>query len=531
MFGSNSEKSTDLEVKPAMDVKPASDPAGSSLGAKDVEAGATADLRRDLHAYHLQFLAIGGTIGTGLFIGTAASLAKAGPVGILIAFIFVGTIVWSVMVALGEMASYIPVAGCFTAYGSRFVDPSLGFGMGWIYWFSWAITFALELTTSGIIINYWNSSLNVGIFIAIFWVVFTGVNLLPVKWFGELEVYLSSIKVVTIVGFVIFAICVNAGAGSQGYIGFSYWKDPGPFNEYLVPGAIGKFVGFWAVLVSAGFSYQGAELVGVGAGETANPAKAVPTAIRWTFWGIFSLFVSTVFFIGILIPTSNSDLQNQIDNSGSDAASSPLVIACNLAGVKVLPDIINAVLLTAVLSAAQSNVYSGSRIVVALAEEGHAPKFMAKTNRHGTPYNAVALTSVFGLLAFLNESSSGTTVFNWFMNITSIAGFISWTCILICHIRFMSAAKFHGVARETLPYPAPLQPWASYYGLFFCCLIIITSGFTVFIEWSTVGFFTQYLSLIIFVILYIGHKLILRTKPIRLEDVDIVRGRVEHTAE
>ncbi|KAK7935059.1 hypothetical protein PG985_000554 [Apiospora marii] len=490
---------------------------------KDVEAGG-AELKRGLQAHHLQFLAIGGTIGTGLFLGSGKAINTAGPVSTLIAFIFVGSIVYSVMTSLGEMASFIPVPGSFTVYASRFVDPSLGFAMGWIYWFSWSITFALELTAAGLIIQYWDASLSIAIFITIFWVVFTAVNFLPIRWYGEFEMWFSSIKVVTIVGFIIFAICINAGAGDQGYIGFHNWVHPGPCAAYLVPGATGKFVGFWSVLVTAGFSYQGAELVGVGAGETADPAKAVPSAIRWTFWGILSLFVSTIFFIGLLVPSDNPDL-----NLGkTDASASPLVIAAKLAGVKVLPDIINAVLLTAVLSAANSNVYSGSRILVALTNEGHAPAFIRRTNKIGTPYVAVGITSAIGLLAYMNLSQSGGDVFNWLLNVTAIAGFITWSCICICHLRFMKALAAKGTSRSILPYRAPLQPYLTWFGLFFCVLILITNGFTAFInEWSTSDFFAAYVSLILFVVLFVGHKLIKRTKPVKLADVDIMSGRVQ----
>ncbi|KAK8058626.1 hypothetical protein PG994_009074 [Apiospora phragmitis] len=490
---------------------------------KDVEAGG-AELKRGLQAHHLQFLAIGGTIGTGLFLGSGKAINTAGPVSTLIAFIFVGVIVFSVMTSLGEMASFIPVPGSFTVYASRFVDPSLGFAMGWIYWFSWSITFALELTAAGLIIQYWDASLSIAIFITIFWVVFTAVNFLPIRWYGEFEMWFSSIKVVTIVGFIIFAICINAGAGAQGYIGFHNWVHPGPFAEYLVLGATGKFVGFWSVLVTAGFSYQGAELVGVGAGETADPAKAVPSAIRWTFWGILSLFVSTIFFIGLLVPSDNPDL-----NLGkTDASASPLVIAAKLAGVKVLPDIINAVLLTAVLSAANSNVYSGSRILVALTNEGHAPAFIRRTNKIGTPYVAVGITSAIGLLAYMNLSESGGDVFDWLLNVTAIAGFITWSCICICHMRFMNALAHKGTSRDILPYRAPLQPYLTWFGLFFCVLILLTNGFTAFIgEFSTSDFFAAYISLILFFVLFVGHKVIMRTKPVKLADVDLMTGRIQ----
>lgn len=514
------------------------------------------ELRRRLKNRHLQMIAIGrfisvslsfepffsmafsnpvsgGTIGTGLFIGSGGSISEAGPVGALIAYAFVGTIVFSVIVALGEMAAYIPIAGAFTSYATRFIDSSLGFAMGWIYWFSWAITFALELTATGLIIQYWSPGINIAIFIAVFWVVITILNLMPVNFYGELEFWFSTIKVITVIGFMIFAICVNAGVGEQGYLGFRYWKDPGPFAPYLID-KIGqdkkdtaKFLGFWAVLIQAAFSYQGTELVGIAAGETENPRKTVPAAIKTTFYRIMFLFVLTVFFIGILIPYTN----DRLVSDGSDASASPFVIAADLAGVQTLPGIINAVLLTVVLSAANSNVYSGSRIIVGLAQERCAPAFFKRTTKGGVPIAGVIFTTVFGLLGFLNLSESGSEVFGWFQNITSVAGLISWTCINGCHICFMRALKARGISRDALPYKAPLQPYLSWYGLFFNILIIVTQGFTAFIPWNTREFFISYISVIIFVVSYVGHKIVFRPSYVKPSEADLDTGRLECDAE
>lgn len=436
-----------------------------------------------------------------------------------------GIIVYSVMISLGEMATYIPVAGAFTSYATRFVDPTLGFSMGWIYWFSWAITYALELTAAGLIIQYWNPNLNVGIWIGVFWVIFTFVNFLPVSFYGEMEFWFSSVKVITILGFMIFAICVDAGVGTQGYLGFHNWVHPGPFARYLLDstGSLAKFVGFWAVLIQAAFAYQGTELVGIAAGETENPRKNIPSAIRKTFYRILFLFCLTVFFIGLLVPYDNEDLLSDASN----ASASPLVIAAKLAGIKVLPSIINAVLLTAVLSAANSNVYSGSRILLGLAKEHHTPASLQRATEGGVPYYAVAVTAAFGLLGFLNLSESGGKVFNWLLNITSVAGLITWACILACHIRFMRVLHARNISRDSLPYKAPFQPYMAYFGLFFNVLIILTQGFTAFIPWNTTNFFIAYISLIIFVALYVGHKLIYRTKTVPLAEVDLDTGRKE----
>lgn len=494
------------------------------LEKQSVEKGTTVQLKRRLQSRHLQMIAIGGTIGTGLFIGSGTAISSAGPAGALIAYAFVGTLVYSVMIALGEMATYIPITGAFTAYASRFVDPSLGFAMGWIYWFSWAITYALELTASGLIIQYWRPDLNIGIFIGSFWFVITSINFLPVSFYGEVEFYFAMIKVITIVGFMIFAICIDAGAGQQGYLGFDTWRNPGAFAPYLVgTGGVAKFVGFWSVMIQAGFSYQGTELVGIAAGETNNPRKTVPAAIRKTFYRILFFFVLTIFFIGLLVPYNNDELLS----GHTDASSSPFVIAAKLAGVKTLPGLINAVLLCVVLSAANSNVYSGSRIIVGLADSGFAPAFFKTASQQGVPYYAVGFTAVFGLLGFMNESTGASTAFDWLMNISGVAGFISWTCINFAHIAFMKALKARGVPRDFLPYKAMLQPYFTYYGCFFNILIILTQGFTAFIPWDTSAFFVAYVSLILFAVLYIGHKIVYRTSFVASKDADLDSGRKE----
>lgn len=492
---------------------------------KQVIASREPDLQRRLKSRHLQMIAIGGTIGTGLFIGSGGALAKAGPAGALIAYMFVGTIVYSVMTSLGEMATYLPVSGAFTAYAARFVDPSLGFAMGWIYYLSWAFTYALELTATGLIIQYWAPDLNIGIFIGVFWVVITAINFFPVSFYGEVEFWLSSIKVLTVIGFLIFGICIDAGAGQEGYLGFHYWGNPGAFAPYLLDstGPLAKFVGFWSCLLQAGFSYQGTELVGIAAGECENPRKNVPAAIKKTFYRILLFFVGSIFFIGLLVPYDNEDLLS----SETNATASPFVIAASLAGVQVLPSIINAVLLFAVLSAANSNVYSGSRILVGLANEYSAPHFFTRTTKKGVPYFAVCATTAFGLLAFLNLSENGSTVFNWFLNITGVAGFIVWACINGSHIAFMRALAAHNISRDSLPYKAFAQPYFAWYGLFFNVLIILTQGFTAFIPWDTSSFFVAYVSLILFVVFYVGHKLIMRTSFVRKEEADIITGCIE----
>ncbi|KAE8150965.1 amino acid permease [Aspergillus avenaceus] len=485
------------------------------------------ELQRKLKSRHLQMIAIGGTIGTGLFISSGTAIAHSGPAGALIAYIFVGTLVFSVMSSLGEIATYLPISGSFTSYTARLVDPSLGCAMGWVYWFNWASTYAVELTATGLIIQYWDDQLSIAIFIAIFWAVITLLNFLPVSFYGEIEFWFSMIKVITVLGFMIFAICIDAGVGKDGYLGFKTWHNPGAFAPYLVDESnpVSKFVGFWAVLVQAGFSYQGTELVGVAAGETENPQKTVPSAIRKTFMRILLFFVLTIFFMGLLVPYDNPNLVS--DNN--DASASPMVIAAKLAGVKVLPHLINGVLLTVVLSAANSNVYSGSRVLLGLTQEGFAPAIFGWVTHRGVPYVSVAFTAAFGLLGFMNLSQSGGKVFNWLVNISSVAGFICWTSISLSHLAFMRALKARDISRDTLPYKAAWQPYLTWYGLFFNALIILTQGFTAWIPtFNTSDFFVAYICVIVFVVLYLGHKAFYRTHFVDPLEADLQSGRLQN---
>ena len=247
----------------------------------------------------------------------------------------------------------------------------------------------------------------------------------------------------------------------------------------------------------------------------------MPKAIRRTFWSIFLLFVFTIFFIGIVVPYDNQALLI----GDTNASSSPLVIAAQLAGVHVLPHVINAILLTAVLSAASSNVYSGSRILVGLSEQHCAPRILQRTSKRGVPYVAVAATAAVGALGYLNCSDSGTEAFNWLLNITSVAGLIAWCCIFVCYLSFTKALRAQNIDRDNLPVRAWGGDWLAWYGLVFCVIITLTQGFTAFVPWSVEEFFIAYISLILFAVLYIGHKITTRSKFINAAEADIVSGK------
>ncbi|KAF3025590.1 hypothetical protein E8E14_012176 [Neopestalotiopsis sp. 37M] len=244
-------------------------------------------LHREFRERHVSMIAVAGAIGTGLIIGSGTGLVRGGPASILIAHCLMGTVVYFVMTALGEMATMLPMEKGFSGYATRFVDPALGYATGWNYFFKYAIVLPNNLTAAGIIIQYWRPDLNVAIFVAVLTVVIIAINVLHVSWFGEAEFWMSTVKLAVLVTLILTCFIISLGGQPSGQrIGFAYWSDPGAFGSYLTTGATGRFLGFWACVVQSCFSYVGTEVVGVAFGEAPDPRRTVPRAIRQTLWRI-----------------------------------------------------------------------------------------------------------------------------------------------------------------------------------------------------------------------------------------------------
>ncbi|CCF57717.1 hypothetical protein KAFR_0D00700 [Kazachstania africana CBS 2517] len=490
-----------------------------------------AEVKRELKQRHIGMIALGGTIGTGLFIGISTPLEDSGPVGSLIAYIFVGTLTYAVTQSLGEMATFIPVTSSFTVFASRFLSPSIGAAVGYMYWFSWAVTFALELSVVGQIVDYWTFAVPIAAWISIFWVILTALNMFPVKFYGEIEFWVAAVKVVAIVGFLIYCLCMVCGAGVTGPVGFRYWRNPGPWGDGLTSNGVeisknkntGRFLGWFNSLINAAFTYQGTELVGITAGEAANPRKTVPRAIKKVVFRILLFYIGSLFFIGLLVPFDDPKLSSD----DSYVSSSPFIIAIENSGTKILPDIFNAIILITIISAGNSNIYVGSRILFSLAKTGLAPKILSRTTKKGVPWVSVLATAVFGVLAYMETTQGGQTVFDWLVNITAIAGFWAWLFILISHIRFMQVLKFRGISRDDLPFKANLMPGLAYYAVFCMVIIIIFQGFTAFTPTFDVSdFFAAYISVILFFLIWGAFQLWFKCRWIwKLEDVDIDSNR------
>lgn len=482
------------------------------------------EVKRGLKTRHISMIAIGGTIGTGLFIGTKSAIQNAGPVGALIAYLFMASVCYSLAQSIGEMATYIPITGSFSVFCTRFVSPALGASIGYLYWFTWAMTLAIELSVVGQIIQFWTSAVPNAAWIAIFFVIFVILNFFPVKVYGEIEFWAASIKVIAIVGWLIYALCMVCGAGKTGPVGFRYWRNPGPWGPGILVESTGaaRFLGWLSSLINAAFTYQGTELVGIAAGESSNPRKAVPKAINRVFLRIIIFYIGSIFFMGLLVPYNDP----AFDSDSSYISSSPFVIAIINSGTRVLPHIFNAVILTTIVSAGNSNIYIGSRVLYALGTAGIGPKFLTWTTQAGVPYVGVVITALFGLLSYLSVAKGSNVAFTWLVNLTGVAGLLAWAGISISHIRFIAALEYHHISREALPFKAMGGAGYAWYALVCIVIITIIQGFTSFWNFNASDFLTAYVSLFIFIGFWLFFQFVFFRGPLykKAQDIDIFSG-------
>nr|CRX79058.1 hypothetical protein ls5930a1_00104 [Leucosporidium scottii] len=495
---------------------------GASVDRGEAErVAANEDLHRGLKARQITMIALG------LVIGSGSGLARGGPVGMLIGYAVMGAVCFGVMTSLGEMATYLPHKKGFSGYASRFVDPAMGFAVGYNYLFKYWIVTPNNLVAGSLIVQYWTDAVPVGAWIAIFIAIIVAINLLGIKFFGEVEFWMSLFKIVVLTGLIILGLVIDLG-GAPGHdrIGFRYWKES-PFSHYLVSGNTGVFLGVWAVMVNALFAYMGSELVGVTFGEAENPRKTVPATIKRTFWRLLVFYVGSIFVIGLIVKSNDPDLL-AANKATTSAAASPFVVAIRRANIRILPDIINASLLVFVMSAANSDLYIGSRTLYALAAEGKAPRIFMRTNGMGVPYVSLALCSAFCCLAFLTVSSGSKQVFTYFVALVTIFGALTWMSILVSHIRFMKALKAQGIARSSLPYIAPMQPYFAWFALITTAIVTFFKGFDAFVPtFNHKTFITSYFGLPVYFIMLFGYKLYYKTELIPLTEVDLVSGRRE----
>jgi amino acid transporter len=313
-------------------------------------------------------------------------------------------------------------------------------------------------------------------------------------------------------------------------------NNPGAFKplytEVVGPGNLGYFLGFLQCLIQASFAIAGPDYVSMAAGEAENPRTVMPKAFNAVFYRLTTFFILGALCVGILVPFDDEEMTAAFTNDKPGAAASPYVVAMNRLRIDILPHIVNALVLASAFSAGNSYMYCATRSLFGLALEGKAPKIFAKANRAGVPYYCVTAVLAICLLAFLSVSSGSAKVLGWFVSLITASQLINFSIMCFTFLMWMRALKAQGIDRRDLPYRSWGQPYVAYYGLIWCSVMAIVGGYTVFLPgyWNVETFIFSYFMVFLTPALFIGWKLIHRTKWHRPEAVDL-KGEVAEIEE
>jgi lysine-specific permease len=478
----------------------------------------TRQLERGIGSRQLSMIAIGGAIGTGLFFASGGAIAQAGPGGAMLAYAIMGLAVYCMMQSLGEMATQLPIPGSFEAYAERFIDPSLAFAVGWNYWYSWAITLAAELVAGSLIVQFWFPHSNSALWAMGFFVLLMALNLLSVKAYAEAEYWFASIKVVTVIIFLVVGALMITGMLGAPAAGLRNWTLSDPTSGARAP-FVGGLNSVLMVFLVAGFSFQGTEGVGLAAAETADPGKNVPKAIKSVFWRILLFYIGSIFVVGSLISFTDTNLMH---GDESHIALSPFTMV-----FQHVPrfgyyaaNLMNAVILSAVLSCGNSSMYVASRMLHAMAHSGKAPKLFGRLNRRGVPATALWVTGLVSATAFFSTLVGDQKIYKLLYNASGLSGFLIWLGIAVCHLRFRKAWVAQGRSLADLKFRSKFYPYGPWLAVVLFLVVLFGANAGVFQtpEFSWFDFITSYLTIPGFVILYLAHKYRNKTRLIPLEE-------------
>ncbi|HFU4448624.1 TPA: amino acid permease [Streptococcus suis] len=397
---------------------------------------------REMNSRHLQMLSIGGVIGTGLFLSSGYTIAQAGPFGAIAAYLFGAVMVYLVMFSLGELSVAMPVTGSFHTYATKFISPGTGFMVAWMYWLCWVVALASQFVGAAQLMQRWFPSVPIWIFATIFAVIVFGLNTLSVGWFAKAEDALSSIKVYAIVAFIVLGTLAIFGI-----LPFEGTNAAPLFNNITSNGLLPNgLVGFITVMLSVNYAFSGVEMIGIAAGETDNPKKAVPQAIKSTIGLLVIFFVLTIVVLAALLPMSEAGV-----------TEAPFVLVLDKIGFPYAADIMNFIILTAILSASTSGLYASSRMLWSLANEGMISKELVKINKHGVPMRGMILSMIGVVIALIASIYAEDTIFLALVSIAGFAVVIAWLAIPLAQIGFRREfLKTHSV--DELEYKTPFSP-------------------------------------------------------------------------
>ncbi|MDT3967137.1 amino acid permease [Staphylococcus saprophyticus] len=387
--------------------------------------------KRAMKQRHLMLLSFGGVIGTGLFLSSGYTLQQAGPLGTVLSYIVGSILVYLVMLCLGQLAIKHPVTGGFHTYASKYIHPSIGYIVAWFYWLTWTVALGSEFTAVGILMQRWFPEIPEYIFAASAIILVLIFNIISTRFYAEVEFYFSLVKVVTIIVFIILGICVILGLiHYNGYEGIHTVT-----NRYTNPTFPNGIGAVFLTMLAVNYAFSGTELIGIAAGETENPKQVIPKAIRATLWRLIIFFIGTMVIISILIPSYQGK-----------SLESPFVVIFQKMGIPYAGDIMNLVIITALLSAANSGLYAASRMIWSLANEGVFPKWFGQLNKYRMPINATLFSMVGGLLALLSSIYAVDSLYVVLVSIAGLAVVIVWMSICVAYFnakRYDPSLKIH----------------------------------------------------------------------------------------
>ena len=413
-------------------------------------------LERGLKPRHVEMIALGGTIGVGLFMGSASTIQTAGP-SVLLCYALAGLVMFFIMRIMGEMLYLEPVTGSFATYGHKYICPFAGYLTAWCYWFLWVTVGLSEVTAVGIYVHFWFPDVPQWISALGGMLIVTLANMAAVKYYGEFEFWFAIIKVTTIVVMlVVGAMIILFGFGNNGVpLGFSnLWSHGGFF-----PNGFGGMISAMCVVAAA---FQGVELVGITAGEAQNPKETLRKATKNIVWRILIFYIGAIFVVITLYPWDELGM-----------LGSPFVTTFAKVGVTSAAGIINFVVLTAALSGCNSGIYSSGRMLYTLAENGQAPKFFGKLSSHGVPQHGIMVTLaclLFGVV--LNYLIPDSKLFLYIYSASVFPGMVAWFVLAYSQKNFRKRWGEKAMAEH--PFKSPLFPYANYFCLIF--LVLVTIG-------------------------------------------------------
>lgn len=427
----------------------------------------SAQLKRAMSTRHLVMISLGGAIGTGLFLGSGEVIAQAGPIGAIISYILGGIIAYMVMLCLGELAVHMPESGSFGSYAQKYIGPATGYTVTWLYWLTWSATLGTEFTAAALLMQEWFPQVSMWLWTLIFAAIVLILNMSSTRWFAESEFWLSLIKVVTVVAFILLGLLAIFGVIH--YDGYS----TAPLFSNLTAGdwfPQGLFPIFTTMLI-VNFAFSGTELIGVAAGETKDPAKNVPKAINTALWRLLIFFVGTIIVISALLPHELAGL------NAEGVSSSPFVTVFTHIGIPYAEDIIRFVIITALLSAANSGLFAASRMMWSLSAKKQLPAIFSKLNARGIPYIAVLVTMLGAMPGLLSEQFAPEKIFKNLLGIAAFTMVIVWMSICWSQFNFRRTWYKAGHRKSDLAFSVPFFPIIPILGFIFCLITGISMVF------------------------------------------------------